>query len=104
MKKLIFLVAIVMLLIPSPAMAFSQGTDQDSVKIPDGPKFWIKDVVRGETVTIGVSGMPDGKTFQVHLVKPGTDFRSVKKVGTLSYLRGTAFRNSYFHFCVGSHG
>lgn len=91
MKKIVFLIAIVILLIPSPVMAFSQETDQESVKIPNGPKFWIKDVIRGESVTIGVSGMPDGKTFQVHLVKPGTDFRSVKKVGTLSYLRGENF-------------
>ncbi|MCB2180181.1 hypothetical protein KQH54_03565 [bacterium] len=91
MKKYIFLLAIVLLLIPSPVMAFSQRTDQESVRIPNGPKFWIKDVVRGESVTIGISGMPDGKTFQVHLVKPGTDFRSVQKVGTISYLRGENF-------------
>lgn len=91
MKKLIFLFVIVLLIIPSPVLAYSQQIDESSVRIPNGPKFWIKDVERGKSVTLGISDMPEEKTFQVYLVKPGTDFRQGEKVGTLSYLSGENF-------------
>lgn len=95
MKKLIYLILILVLLIPSTVSASPRYSELGSVKIENGPRFWIKDVVRGETVTVGVKDFPDGKTYDVYLVRPGSDFRQGPRVGKLSYLLGESFSKTF---------
>ena len=95
MKKLVFLVMVLALIIPTTVFAYSPESNLGSVKIENGPRFWIKNVDRGESVTVGVKDFPDGKTFNVYLVRPGTDFQQGTRVGSLSYLRGESFSQTF---------
>ena len=79
MKRLLQIIVIVMLLFPIQVKAApSSGT----VRIPNGPKFWISDVVRNESVKVSFANYPKGKEYYVYLSHVGGRLREYK-VGKL---------------------
>lgn len=88
MKRLLIFVLIIAFLIPSVVYAAPAGT-ANSVKIPNGPKFRISNVERGESVTLGISEFPTGKTYTVYMAKAGDHYSDGYRVGILKDTRKT---------------
>ena len=93
MRRFLILVLMVAMLIPTVAHAAPTESVQ-SVKIPNGPKFRVSTVDRGESVTLAIQDFPDGKSYQVYIAKAGNHFSDGFKVGTLSDHRDN-FRVTY---------
>ncbi|MEN8241453.1 MAG: hypothetical protein ABFS17_06000 [Chloroflexota bacterium] len=93
MKRFLILVFLVTLIIPSVVSAAPAESVQ-AVKIPNGPKFRIADVDRGNSVTLAISEFPTDKTYNVYLAQAGQHYSDGYKVGTLSDTR-TGFRVTY---------
>ncbi|MFC1936101.1 hypothetical protein ACFLYP_00385 [Chloroflexota bacterium] len=98
MKRLIPLLLIVTILMPSAAMAAPRAGAELSVKVPNGgPTFWIHDVKRDEEVTISVINYPkEAKwTYQVLLGYIGNEFGFGTQVGLLTGELGKEFTISF---------
>jgi hypothetical protein len=93
MKRLLIFVLLIAFILPSAVYAAPAGSDS-AVKIPNGPKFRISNVERGESVTLAISEFPAGKTYQVYLAAAGNHYSDGYKVGTLSDSRSN-FRVTY---------
>jgi hypothetical protein len=81
------------LIIPSVVHAAPAESVQ-SVRIPNGPKFRISSVDRGNSVTLAIQDFPAGKVYQVYLAKSGDHFSDGYRVGTLKDTRSD-FRVTY---------
>lgn len=88
MKKILILVLVFVFVFPTAVFAAPPESPNPSVRIPNGPKFWIADVERGETVTIRVAEFPKGKMYQVYLGLPGDSFGRGYLVGRLTDKKG----------------
>lgn len=95
MKKIALLVLVLVLLFPAAASAAPAGDGQASVKIPNGPKFYIANVVRGESVTVGFKDYPDGKSYQVGIGIPGSSISEVTKVGFVNDGKAPSFSKTF---------
>jgi hypothetical protein len=96
MKKIIFFVLILLLLIPVTVSAAPREIGAQSVRIPNGgPKFWIGNVQRGESVTIRVAEYPKGRTYQVYIGIPGNYMSEAIRVGSLSDGYGVNFSRTF---------
>ena len=95
MKKVILIVLLVLFLIPSAVSAAPRKADLSSVKIPGGPKFYIGNVERGVSVTIGFKDYPEGKTYQVRMGLPGNNFGSGYIVGQVNDAKAPNFRKTF---------
>jgi hypothetical protein len=93
MKRLLIFVLILMLVVPTVVSA-APAEGVQSVKIPNGPKFRISNVERGESVTLAIQEFPAGKSYQVYLAVAGDHYSDGWKVGTLSDTREN-FRVTY---------
>jgi hypothetical protein len=91
MKKSLMVFVLLMMVITTSVSAATS----ESVKIPGGPKFWIADVVRGESVRVGFKDYPKGKTYTVIIGLPGNNLGKGYKVGYLSDGYGTNFSRTY---------
>ncbi|MBN2044028.1 MAG: hypothetical protein JW757_03330 [Anaerolineales bacterium] len=91
MKKILLVLIFLMMVIPTSVLAATP----ESVKIPNGPKFWISNVVRGESVTVGFKDYPKGKTYTVIIGLPGNNLGKGYKVGYLSDGYGTNFNRTF---------
>jgi len=96
MKKLIYIILILLIFLPATVSAAPQYSDQLSVRIPNGgPKFWVADVQRGESVTIRVAEFPKGRTYQVLIGIPGNFMSDATRVGTLKDSQGVNFSRTF---------
>lgn len=96
MKKFIFIVMVVLMLIPATVSAAPAERDLMSVRIPNGgPKFWVGDVQRGESVTIRVAEFPKGRTYQVYIGIPGNYMSDATRVGFISDGKGVNFSKTF---------
>jgi hypothetical protein len=96
MKKFIILFLIVIFLIPATVNAAPIENGQSSVRIPNGgPKFWVGDVQRGESVTIRVAEFPKGRTYQVYIGIPGNFMSDAIRVGSISDGKGPNFSKTF---------
>ena len=96
MKKFILFVLLLLLLIPVTVSAAPEKIGVQSVRIPNGgPKFWIGDVQRGESVTIRVAEFPKGRTYQVYIGIPGNYMSEAIRVGSLSDGKGENFSETF---------
>lgn len=91
MKK--FLIVFILLLMVFPSSVFAKT--EESVKIPGGPKFWIADVQRGESVRVGFKDYPKGKTYTVIIGLPGNNLWAGDIVGYLTGGAGANFSKTF---------
>ena len=98
MKKFTIITLVVLIAVAmtsSIASAAPDQAEQTSVRIPNGPKFRISNVVRGESVTVGFSDYPEGKTYQVRIGLPGNDFGTGYIVGTVNDAKAPSFSKTF---------
>jgi hypothetical protein len=93
MKRVIQLMAILILFIPMVVKA-APASGSGTVKIPDGPKFWISDVTRNESVKLSFANYPKGKVYYVYMSHVGGRLREYK-VGMLKKTSPKDFRKSF---------
>jgi len=98
MKKTAVITLIVLIAVAMTASIASAApgeAEASSVRIPNGPKFWISNVVRGESVTVGFGDYPDGKTYQVRIGLPGNDFGTGYIVGQVNDAKAPNFNKTF---------
>ena len=98
MKKFVILTLILLIAAgwtSTMASAAPAQAEESSVKIPNGPKFWISNVERGESVTVGFTDYPKGKTYQVLIGLPGNDFGKGYIVGHLNDAKAPNFNKTF---------
>lgn len=96
MRKIIYLFLVVLFLMPATVFAAPVEDGQLSVRIPNGgPKFWIGNVERGESVTIRVAEYPKGRTYQVYIGIPGDFMSDAIRVGSLTDGKGINFSRTF---------
>ncbi|MEJ2488060.1 MAG: hypothetical protein P8Y68_20270 [Anaerolineales bacterium] len=95
MKKIILILILIIVLVPTAVSAAPSKSGLSSVKIPGGPKFYIGNVERGVSVTVGFKDYPEGKTYQVRMGLPGNNFGSGYIVGTVNDAKAPNFRKSF---------
>lgn len=83
MKRLLPLILIAALLLPYTASATVNSAPVNEVKLPDGPEFWVHNVVHNESVTISLKDFPKGKVYRVLMGDIGNNFGSGIQVGVL---------------------
>jgi len=91
MKKFLIVFVLLLMVFPTSVLAKSQ----ESVKIPGGPKFWISNVDRGQSVTVGFKDYPKGKKYTVIIGLPGNNLWAGNKVGYLSGGGGANFNKTF---------
>jgi hypothetical protein len=84
MKRLLPLILIAALLLPYTASATANPTTSQSVKLPDGPEFWVHNVVHNDSVTIALKDFPKDKVYRVFMGDIGNNFGSGIQVGVLT--------------------
>jgi len=99
MKRVILILIILALLVPAPVLASpdpspASGT-AGSVKIPGGPKFWISNVVRHQSVKVRFTDYPKDKNYVVYLARVGTGFAEKYKVGALKNRHTKSFNMTF---------
>jgi hypothetical protein len=93
MKRTIQLIIIIMLLVPMQVKATpAQGSG--TVKMADGLKFYITDVVRNESVRLSISNHQKGKEYYVYMSHVGGRLREYK-VGKIKKTSPKDFRKSF---------
>ncbi len=91
MKRLMPLILILALLMPTSAAAAPLARPALSVTVPNGgPTFWIHEVVRDDTVTIKVTNFPQQRYYRVEIGRIGNTFEPVE-VGALDGSQGSDF-------------
>lgn len=96
MKKIAYILVLILVLVPATVIAAPIEREQLSVRIPNGgPKFWVSDVVRGESVTIRVAEFPKGRTYQVYIGIPSNYMSDATKVGSLTDGKGVNFSRTF---------
>ncbi|MEJ2486200.1 MAG: hypothetical protein P8Y68_10745 [Anaerolineales bacterium] len=96
MKKILFVLLVALILMPATVFAAPNESNDLSVKIPNGgPKFWVSDVTRGESVTIRVAEFPKGRTYQVYIGIPGNYMSDAIHVGSLSDAKGINYSRTF---------
>ncbi|MFN2144568.1 MAG: hypothetical protein ACK2T7_04410 [Anaerolineales bacterium] len=91
MKKFLIVFALMLMVFPTSVLARTE----ESVKIPGGPKFWIADVDRGNSVRVGFKDYPKGKKYTVIIGLPGNNLWAGDIVGYLTDGPGTNFSKTF---------
>ncbi len=101
MKRVIQFLIILIVLLPMKALAapgLKPSADYGStVKIPGGPKFWIADVDRNQSVNVRFTEWTKGKTYVVYMARNGSSLREKYKVGQLEGNKKKATFNRTFN-------